>query len=551
MSADRIARLDALFARPAAAAEPGCAALLLDRGEVVWRTHQGLAHLAARRPIDAQTRFRVCSITKPMFALALAALEGQGVLSFDDPLARYVPELRIAHRPTLAHAMGMKSGIFETYPLTWLALGPAAPQGVRLDQVLGLQLAQTRTNFAPGERTLYSNTNYLLLQLAAERASGLACGELLRRYVFDPAGMAGAALADGPAARLRDAALAYAKAEDGFAPDDPDVAFGASGAVVATIDDMAAWWRWLRTDPYGWRARLAGPSRHRDGGESAYGLGFARHRISGRLALGHSGGASSWLCDTMWMADEDVAAVVLGNRSDINWIERTREMLTIWTGIAPDPAAAPRLCRPAAPEPLWTATYGDEASGASVTLRGAPGEVECDGRPYPRAEDGLFRRSVGVEPISLRIEGDLLSAPASIVRREGDVEARMVLADPATAPALAGLVGTYGHPDLPEPLRLWLEEGELKLAVGAPWPSGAPLVLRHVVGRLFHAYDAQGVAQELHLAFELGADGEAVGATASFLRITAYPLSRLSRTIEEGSRRFSSRTAAMMAWRAE
>lgn len=549
MSADRSARIDALFEGPNWDCEPGFAAVLLEGGEVAWSSARGLADLSARGPIADTTRFRICSITKPMFALLLAALEAEGRLSLSDPLERYLPELRLAHRPTLADALAMKSGVLEGYPLQWMALGAGVAHAFGLDQALALQLAQSGSSFAPGERTLYANANYILLQLAVERITGEPCARLMRRYVFSPAGMTDAVLEEGLCVRLNRGAQAYAKTPEGFVVSDPEVALGAAGAAVASINDMAAWCRWLRTDPYDWRARLAGPVPHADGSESAYARGFGRQNISGRLILGHSGGIAGWLCDALWAPDPDVAVVILGNRSDINWIERTREILTVWSGLPIDSAMTARLAAPATPEPLWSAQYGDEAGGASLSLKGGPTALDCDGRTYLRAADGAFRRSVGVEPITLLPDGDLTAPPETLVRVEGNVTRRFVLASGEAAPSPERLTGVYVNPDMPAPLRITLDDGVLKVAVGPRWPSAERLELRHVVGRLFRAFDASGAPHELHLTFEIEAQGPATGARASFLRIPAYPLRRLPEEADVAWERRAESMPRFLQWR--
>lgn len=527
MSANLSARVDGLFEAANWDREPGFAAVLLEGGEVAWSAVRGLAHLSGQRPITPETRFRICSITKPMFALVLAALEAEGRLSLGDPLDRYLPELRLAHRPTLADALAMKSGVLEGYPLQWMALGGGVAHAFGLDQALSLQLAQSGSSFAPGERTLYANANYILLQLALERVTGEPCARLMRRYVFSPAGMTDAVLDEGPCLRHDRGAQAYAKGDEGFVVSDPDVALGAAGAALATINDMAAWCRWLRTDPYDWRSRLAGPVLHTDGSPSAYARGFGRQRLSGQLILGHSGGIAGWLCDALWAPDLDVSVVILGNRSDINWIERTREMLTVWSDLPPDPAMTPRLLAPDMPEPLWSAEYGDEAGGASLTLKGRGDALDCDGRTYLRAADGAFRRSLGVEPVALFPEGDLASPPEALVRVEGNTERRFVLATAEGAPSADRLTGVYANPDMPAPVRITLEDGTLKVAVGPRWPAAGRLALRPVVGRLFRAFDDSGAPHELHLTFEFDGSGPATGTRASFLRIPDYPLRRL------------------------
>ena len=113
------------------------------------------------------------------------------------------------------------------------------------------------------------------------------------------------------------------------------------------------------------------------------------------------------------------------------------------------------------------------------------------------------------------------------MRIEGNLARRFVRATGGAGAAPERLTGVYVNPDMPAPMRITLENGALRVAVGPRWPSAERLELRHVVGRLYRAFDAEGSPHELHLTFEFEGPGPATGAVASFLRIPDYPLRRL------------------------
>ena len=73
-------------------------ALLHDHRTVHAHTY-GYANLAARRPVDADTIFHWASITKTFTGIAIMQLRDRGLLSLDDPIVKYVPELREVHNP--------------------------------------------------------------------------------------------------------------------------------------------------------------------------------------------------------------------------------------------------------------------------------------------------------------------------------------------------------------------------------------------------------------------------------------------------------------------
>ncbi|WP_421838625.1 serine hydrolase domain-containing protein [Novosphingobium sp.] len=510
----------ALFADIAPDA-PGCAAAIVEDGAPVWQGCFGLANTATGAAITPQTRFRIASMTKPMVAMVLLALADAGRLALSDCITRWVPELRAAEPPMLAQLLAMQSGLPEGPPLHWLVTGDSGREGVGLDAVLALQLAQRSRIFAPGSRTVYANSNYLLLQLAAERAAGAPLATLLQTHVFSPAGMADARLFDAPTAALANMALAHAVTPDGLSACDPHLAYGAAGGIVASLADMIAWLRWLQTNPRDWRARLGANVPHSDGSPSGYALGFMRQSLGGRLTLGHSGQINQWAGEFLLAPDHGSAAVILGNRSDINWFERVRELLTLRWGIAPDPAMTPGLAIPSPPEPRWTALYASAEHGFSLNLSGCPGEINVGGRRIPMQPDGRYRRNLGVEPICFEIAGDLSFPPASIVRQEGNIRMQLLPAASGIPPDPAALLGLYRHPDLPESLQIGLDgEGRLRLRAGPLWPGGDWLQLRWLGERFYAAADKTGCVQDPHLRFEDGA------VIVSFLRLPGLRMAR-------------------------
>ena len=522
----RGAALDALFAGQDFAAAPGCVAALIEGDAVAWQGCFGLARLDTAAPLTPATRMRIASITTPMVALTLAALEDDGRLSLDDQLSRHVPEHRFEADPTLAQMLAMKSGIPETFPLVWLGLGDAAKLAEHSQALLALLLAQRQLNFLPGERTLYANANTVLLHLVAERATGEPLGLLMKRHVFDPAGMAGAVLDDGLAHRLPDTAIAYAKAGEGFVPADPVSVEAAPGGVIASLADMSAWHRWLRGNPLDWRSRLAGAVPHNDGSPSGYAHGFVRQSLSGAEVIGHAGGHSGWASDYLYAPHEDVAVIILANRADANVYERAREMLVTALDLPPDSGATPALLG-AAPEPLWEATYASAAVTASLSVTGGPGEIGVDGRRIPRGADGVFRRTLGVEPFVIEAL-DTATPPAELTRWEGNHAVTYRRVDDSAELSAEAIIGTYACASLPHPATIREDgKGVLRVFTGPVWPGGEGWPLVPVCGALFRCTTPDGVPSEVHLRFELGEDGAVSRVSFSFLRLLRITLDRI------------------------
>src|SRR5262245_48588304 len=96
---------------------PGAAWGIIVDGQLAHTGATGFRDVAAQAPVDADTVFRIASMTKSFTAMAILKLRDEGKLSLDDPAERYVPELarlkypttdspRITIRHLLSHAEG-------------------------------------------------------------------------------------------------------------------------------------------------------------------------------------------------------------------------------------------------------------------------------------------------------------------------------------------------------------------------------------------------------------------------------------------------------------
>lgn len=164
--------------------------IVLDQ-ELVWSAGFGFADLASGRPPDRDTIFRVGSITKTFTAAALMKLRDKGLLSADDPIARFIPEFKSVKAKfgtiediTLRRLMAHHSGLMTEAPLEhWTTL-----EFPTIDQVLAT-LPQAEIVVAPDSEFKYSNLGYSLLGEVIARVSKTPYVDYIQREILDPLGM--------------------------------------------------------------------------------------------------------------------------------------------------------------------------------------------------------------------------------------------------------------------------------------------------------------------------------------------------------------------------
>ncbi len=169
-------------------------ALVLDGRTVDLRT-EGTADLERDLPVDDETIYHWASITKTFTAISIMQLRDRGLLSLDDPIVEYVPELREVYNPfgsmediTIRHLLSHSAGFRGA---TWPYAGgePWQPHEPTEWSQLVAMIPYTRIHFAPGSRFSYSNPGIVFLGRAIEKVTGDVFEAYVDKNIFRPLGM--------------------------------------------------------------------------------------------------------------------------------------------------------------------------------------------------------------------------------------------------------------------------------------------------------------------------------------------------------------------------
>lgn len=160
-----------------------------DGGQTVFDECRGLAERGFNVPVDRQTKFHVGSIGKMFTAVAIAQLVEAGKLSWNDTLAKRVPEYpdqataqKVTVWQLLHHTAGLGDFMVPEY-------FQHATSFVNPADYLGLIARQPKAG-EPGKEPNYSNAGYILLGRIIENISGENYFDYIRHHVFEPAQMA-------------------------------------------------------------------------------------------------------------------------------------------------------------------------------------------------------------------------------------------------------------------------------------------------------------------------------------------------------------------------
>ena len=293
-----------------------------------WSGAGGFADLDRGLAVTRDTTFVTGSITKTFVTTAIMQLQEVGTLSIDDPLSMWVPDYPNAENITLIQLMSHTSGLFDYFRHPEYNLRVFnepdhqwTPQEILDEFVL-------EPYFEPGERHKYSNTNFVVLGLVIEAATGQSLGQGLREHLFEPLSLDSTfCQCDGPPPP--GSARGYLQTPNGPVglDDGTDyrptlsaaaVAFGA-GDIVSTPADLADWVRTV----YG--GHLLAPDSlammtnydYAPSSRGSYGLGTRTRVFDGVRMFGHTGSLRGFAA-AMWHYPEiDLTIVVLTNRGRI------------------------------------------------------------------------------------------------------------------------------------------------------------------------------------------------------------------------------------------
>jgi CubicO group peptidase (beta-lactamase class C family) len=220
---------------------PGAAWGIVIDGEPAHAGSTGIRDVAKKVPVDADTVFRIASMTKSFTAMCILKLRDEGKLSLDDPAERYVPELKSLIYPTsdspritIRHLLSHSEGFPEDNPWGDRQLANTDEQ---LSQMIehGIPFSN-----APGVAYEYSNYGFAILGRIVTNVSGMPYADYVAANILKPLGMTSTTLEPSrvPPDRL---AHGYRWEDDRWKDEPllPHGAFGSMGGMLTSIRDLS------------------------------------------------------------------------------------------------------------------------------------------------------------------------------------------------------------------------------------------------------------------------------------------------------------------------
>lgn len=316
---------------------PGLAMAVVEDGRVVYQHTAGERIAGGGQATDEDTLFKIASNSKAMTAALLARLVDRGVLRWDDPVIRFLPQVRMYDpwvtqqlqvRDLLIHNSGLGLGAGD------LMLWPEPNAFTRQDILAGLAHLKPASSFRSGYA--YDNLMYVVAGEVAAAAGGKPYDQLLREEVFVPLGMQRCQVGAWSVGAVGNVAQPHARRDDRNVPvnvdgdTSPDLPSMAAGGIRCSLKDMTRWMQvlldpalvpgWLSDAQRRalWTAHMPMPigARQRQWDNAhfaAYGYGWRLSDLDGQWKVAHTGTLSGMYSSLALLPDRHVGVVLLIN----------------------------------------------------------------------------------------------------------------------------------------------------------------------------------------------------------------------------------------------
>jgi CubicO group peptidase (beta-lactamase class C family) len=347
---------------------PGIAIGVVRNDSVLVTKGYGVRELGKPGRVDENTVFDIASLAKSFTATAAAILVDRGILRWDDPVTKYLPDLRLPNdelttgatvRDFLSHRSGL-SAVNMMWVLT------------KVDRAEVLRrMRYVPVRIPPRQNMIYSNIGYTVASEAAAAAAHMPFEEMLRDLLIKPLRLTSTTWTYEQAERMPNVASSHATIEGKQQPIRREVQrqpIAGAAAVQSTVSDLTRWMRLhlnngvldgkryvsdssmramhsiqvgIQTTPAMRAARMVQDS------VVGYGLGWQIMDYRGHPLLWHTGNGDGQIAYMALLSRDRLGVVVLVNTWSAPFIHGAliNRILDTYLGFEPRDWAAETLAR--------------------------------------------------------------------------------------------------------------------------------------------------------------------------------------------------------------
>lgn len=309
---------------------PGCALSIIKEGDILFSEEYGLANLEHDIPINENSVFHLCSVSKQFTAYCIALLEEKRVINKNDDIRDFFPELKINKKITIDDLIHMKSGLKDAYHTIQFVKGINENEFINEEELLDIVFNTELLDFDPGEKFSYSNTNYLLLSQLIKRTTKKTLSYFAEENVFKPLNMNKTFFRDDATNIIKNRVEGYCnydflhytdKLKEKYRNDFSQYCLAAenteatgAGQVWSTINDLYKWI--INYEETSLTKKLFSPSYDNNGNIINYGYGQFLYKRNNEEIVFHEGGSVGHNSLIYMIPEKRFSVILLANSND-------------------------------------------------------------------------------------------------------------------------------------------------------------------------------------------------------------------------------------------
>ncbi len=277
---------------------------IMHEGTLVYEQAIGMAKVEEQREATPNTRYHIGSISKTFTATIIMQLIEEGKLALNTPLSEFFPKIPNADSIHIEHMLRHQSGLFNFTSADdyqeWME------QEMPREKFLQI-IRNYPIEFGAGEKTAYSNTNYVLLTFIAEDVSHESYASLLEERIIKPCALEHTQFGTKDT-DLEAHSYTFAKKWQASTQTHPSVTLGAGG-ILSTPADLNKFLTCLFAGKLVSEESLEKMKKL----ENGMGMGLFRFPFHDKYAYGHTGGVDGFLSVAGYFPEEKVAITYTSN----------------------------------------------------------------------------------------------------------------------------------------------------------------------------------------------------------------------------------------------
>jgi CubicO group peptidase (beta-lactamase class C family) len=303
--------------------------LIAKNGTIVYEKYTGFHDIRQKDSLNADIPFQIASTSKTLTSAAILKLIQEGKLSLNDPVTKFFPQFpytAVTVKMLLDHRSGLPNYLNYMDRSPW----PRTQLASNTDVLNTLINWHPNQAYQPDRHFNYCNTNYVLLALIIEKASGLSYPEYMKQNFFVPLGMTNTFVHT-----MKDSLVTQSYQRNGalWTLDFSDGPYGDKN-IYSTPRDLLKW------DQALYEGKIIGqpmldsaftPYSNEKPGIHNYGLGWRMLLLpNGKKVVYHNGHWHGFNSAFARLTDENATIIILSNRYNTNVYTAAKKLYNIF-----------------------------------------------------------------------------------------------------------------------------------------------------------------------------------------------------------------------------